>query len=188
MRKNRKQSEDVAQLAARLAGDATMEEAVREEQRATELVSTLEHLRVCRGLRQKDIAERMGISVSAVSRIEDSRDADLRYGDLTGYVDALGMRMALFLEDPALPAAEQIKHCVIRIAKLLKQLADLARECNDDPAIVDGIVRFRGEVLFNFFARYLESEVTSPVFTNASQPQKGNPSAKKQTAQAVTTA
>ena len=157
-----KTKDRIEKMAARLAGDPKMEEAVCQAKGDTAIISALEDLRVRKGLRQKDIADRMKVSVSAVSRLEDSCDADLRYGDIVRYANAMGMKLLLFMEDSDMSAAEQIKHCVLHIAKLLKQLTELAKECDEDSAIVDGIVRFRGEVLFNFFADYLESEIAPP--------------------------
>ncbi len=157
---------EIAQIAAELCGDPSVVEGVMRHAEATAIISTLEDTRVYKGLLQKDIAKRMGVSVSTVSRIEDTPDAELRYGDIVKYADALGMKATLFLEDPSRPAEEQMKHCVFKISELLKQLTELARECPDYSAIVDGIMRFRGEVLFNFFARYLESDRDATVFAS----------------------
>ena len=160
-------------MAAELLGNVAAGEAVQREANATAIVSALEDIRVRKGLRQKDVAERMQVSESTVSRFEDSRDEDVRVGDLVKYADAIGMKLTLFMEDPSLPAAEQIKHCVFVISDLLQRLADLSKEHHDDSAIVDGIARFRGEVLFNFFAEYLKSEErVETVFTNMAQSAK----------------
>ena len=83
MGKNTDKKSDAAKLAAKLAGDATMEQEVARHRQATQLATALEDFRVRKGLRQKDIAARMGVSNSTVSRIEDSLDEDLRLGDLT---------------------------------------------------------------------------------------------------------
>ncbi len=169
---------DIARFTADATGIPELEEMVQKDIRETEITSALEDIRVRKGLRQKDIAEKMGVSVSTVSRIEDSRDADLNYGDLTRYVNALGMTMTLFLEDPSLPAAEQIKRCVFMISDLLKKLTALAENCQNDKAIFDGIVRFQGEVLFNFMRQYAESTLDAPIIiptmpeSMGSQPQK----------------
>jgi len=163
MKKKRNHDFDIARFASEATGNPEMEQAVREQMRETAVVSALEDMRVRKGLRQKDIAERMGVSVSTVSRIEDSPDSALNYGDLVGYVNALGMNMTLFFEEPSLPAAEQIKHCVFLISDLLQKLTTLARECENDPAIFDGIARFQGEVLFNFMFQHAKSSLDSPI-------------------------
>lgn len=161
---------------ARVAADLTerpvaeLERGILEHAEATAIVNALEGIRVRKGLRQKDVAERMKVSESTVSRFEDSRDEDLRVGDLVKYAGAVGMKLTLFMEDPSLPAAEQIKHCVFIISDLLQKLTDLAKKHHDDPAIVNGINAFRSEVLFNFFTQYLKSEErVRTVFTNSPQ-------------------
>ena len=172
MGKNTDKKSDAAKLAAKLAGDATIEQEVARHRQATQLATALEDFRVRKGLRQKDIAARMGVSNSTVSRIEDSLDADLRLGDLTNYAAALGLNLSFFFEEPNLPAAEQIKHCVFKISELLEHLTELAKECNDDQAIVDGIMRFRGEVLFNFMERYVQSDLDCPYVVTSQPPMK----------------
>ena len=169
MGKNTDKKAAAAKLAAKLAGDATMEQEVARHRQATQLATALEDFRVRKGLRQKDIAARMGVSNSTVSRIEDSCDADLRLGDLTNYAAALGLNLSIFFEEPNLPAAEQIKHCVFKISELLEHLTELAKKCDDDQAIVDGIMRFRGEVLFNFLERHVQSDLDYP-YVVTSQP------------------
>ena len=172
MGKNTDKKADAAKLAAKLAGDATMEQEVARHRQATQLATALEDFRVRKGLRQKDIAARMGVSNSTVSRIEDSHDADLRLGDLTNYAAALGLNLSFFFEEPNLPAAEQIKHCVFKISELLEHLTKLAKVCNDDQVIVDGIMRFRGEVLFNFLEHYVQSDLDYPHVVTAQLPTK----------------
>ena len=172
MGKNTDKKTDAAKLAAKLAGDATIEQEVARHRQVTQLTTALEDFRVRKGLRQKDIAEKMGVSNSTVSRIEDSCDADLRLGDLTNYAAALGLNLSIFFEEPNLPAAEQIKHCVFKISELLEHLTELAKECDDDQAIVDGIMRFRGEVLFNFMERYVQSELDCPYVVTSQPPMK----------------
>lgn len=55
------------------------------------VVHFLVQTRVSEGLRQSDIAKAMGVSASTVSRIEDSADADLKYGTILAYMKALGL-------------------------------------------------------------------------------------------------
>ena len=163
MRKNTDKKAD----AAKLAGDATMEQEVARHRQVTQLATALEDFRVRKGLRQKDIAARMGVSESTVSRIEDSLDADLRVGDVAGYAHALGMDLTLFLEDPKLPASERIKYYVIRAADALMHLTKLAKQCHDDNVIVTEIIRFRSEVLLNFLTHYAASEYPAPFVVSA---------------------
>lgn len=63
-------------------------ESARESRR---IVGFLIQTRVTEGLRQCDIARRMGVSASTISRMEDSADAELKYGEIQAYLHALGL-------------------------------------------------------------------------------------------------
>ena len=54
------------------------------------LVDLLVSLRVAKGLTQGELAQAMGVSTSTVSRIEDSRDADIKLGAIMSYLRGLG--------------------------------------------------------------------------------------------------
>ncbi len=93
----------IAQVAAGLSCDASMAECVVKHERATRFVSALADRRARSGLTQKDIAARMGVSVSTISRLEDSCDADVRLGDLISYANAVGINISLLMKDSPLP-------------------------------------------------------------------------------------
>ena len=63
------------------------------------LVSQLFVSRCVQGLSQKDVAEKMGCTQGRISKLEASRDEDLRLGDIQGYAQALGLTTILGLED-----------------------------------------------------------------------------------------
>ena len=159
---NQKHLTQIAQLAADLAGDPSMAESVVKHDRATRFVSALADRRVSSGLTQKDVASRMGVSVSTISRLEDSCDADVRLGDLISYANAVGINVSLLMEDSSLPVAARIKNCVLLVSDGLQHLAKLASQSQGDHDIIDGINRFRGEVLYNFLLRFVESGVVMP--------------------------
>lgn len=153
-----------AQMLADLCGDETLSSAIEKDVRETQLITILMDARARKGLRQKDIAERMGVSVSTVSRMEDSCDADLRFGDILKYMKAIGLKMSMLMDDATDTTTLRIKNCVFMIEDLLRHLTSLARTCDDDPSIVEGISRFRGEVLYNFLMKYKATGEGFPVF------------------------
>ena len=57
--------------------------------------------RVRQNLSQKDVAQKMGVSVSTISRMEDSADVDLRIGDLMRYASILGFKISLMVDNTA---------------------------------------------------------------------------------------
>lgn len=142
---------------AELCGNDMIVKDVEENISKTKFVSALEGIRVRKGMTQKDVAAKMGISVSKVSRFEASADDDLRIGDVKAYMQAIETDVSVALFDKSMPATNQIKHYVFEIERLLRHLTTIAKECGDDSSIVDGISRFRGEVLYNFIIKYVLS-------------------------------
>jgi hypothetical protein len=69
---------------------------------------------------------------------------------LCGISKALGVNMSVLFDDPALPAADLIKHHVFAVHDLLEQLMKLAHTVGVNDAICAKINQFYGEVLFNF--------------------------------------
>jgi DNA-binding XRE family transcriptional regulator len=55
----------------------------------TLLGAHLERLRCDTGLTQADVAKRMGVTQSTVSRLEDSRWQDMKLGELDAYLKAM---------------------------------------------------------------------------------------------------
>lgn len=158
---------------AELCGNDMLVKEVEENISKTKLVSALEEIRVRKGMTQKDVATKMGISVSKVSRFEASEDADLRIGDVKAYMQAIGTEASVALFDKSMPTTNQIKHYVFEIERLLSQLTSIAKDCGDDPSIVDGISRFRGEVLYNFMLKYVLSGKDFPAMA-AKDARRGN--------------
>lgn len=155
---------NVAKIAGELCG-AEMERAVELEERARGMISFLMTERVRRGVTQSEIAKKMGVSVSKVSRMEDSRDADIKLGEISEYASALGLTMSSMFDDSKIDAAARVKMFVLRIASDLEHLTDLAKKSRGDRDLCKGIAEFRGEVLLNFLTRYAKSGAEFPRFT-----------------------
>ena len=137
-------------LAASLTGDPEAVQRVAEHQTKTHFVRTLIDMRVAKKLSQRELAERMCVSASKVCRMEASSDESLNLGDVFLYLRALGMTMSVMFDDPALPAADRIKHHVFAVHDQLERLWELACQVGGDDEIPEKIKQFYGEVLFNF--------------------------------------
>ena len=107
-------------------------------------------MRVEKKLSQRDLAKKMGVGPSKVCRMEACNDKELNLGDVMLYSKALGVNMSVLFDDPALPAADLIKHHVFAVQDLLEQLMKLAHTVGGDDTISAKIKQFYGEVLFNF--------------------------------------
>ena len=158
-----------------LTGDESILQDMEKHRSATRLVALLENERVRKKMTQKDIAERMGVSVSTISRLEDTPDDDLKLGDMKAYMEALGMNMSMMICEETVPSSVRVKHCVFEIQRLLKKLTEYAKNSHGDKELCDAISRFQGEVLFNFLMKYVESGADPTSFFVDVSPKKSNP-------------
>ena len=168
---------------AELCDDDSIVRDVEARMSQTRFVAMLTEARARKGMTQKDIAAKIGTSVSKVSRFEASKDDDLRIGDAKDYLNALDLEASIAFFDKSMPTTSQIKHYIFEIEKLLTHLTSIAKTCDDDRQIVDGISRFRGEVLYNFIIKYMMSGKDFPKLKTAndrSSP-KEEPAQKKAT-------
>lgn len=168
---------------AELCDDDSIVRDVEARMSQTRFVAMLTEARARKGMTQKDIATKIGTSVSKVSRFEASKDDDLRIGDAKDYLNALDLEASIAFFDKSMPTTSQIKHYIFEIEKLLTHLTSIAKTCDDDRQIVDGISRFRGEVLYNFIIKYMMSGKDFPKLKTAndrSSP-KEEPAQKKAT-------
>lgn len=149
-------TEIMANLAAELAEDASAAQLVYEHAADTVLIRTLVAWRTAQKLSQRKLALKMGVSPSKVCRMEAARDADLNWGDIVKYCNAMGVSLSVFFDDPKLPAAERIKHHVQATYTLLQELQALAQKLGDGDDITSKITQFYGEVLFNFTIRFAD--------------------------------
>lgn len=152
------------EMTAELTGNPAMPGLVSDHARKTRIVNSLVEARIRKGMTQKAIAKGLGVSVSAVSRLEDMQDADVRLGDIVNYAGTMGVNVSILMEDAKLATTDRIKNCVVMIAHGLQHLTDLAKKSSDDQDIVDGIRKFRSEVLLNFLLRYNASGEGMPRF------------------------
>ena len=160
---NKEKVNTAAKMAARILHDPNAETRINNDLARSQLIDWLVMERCKHNLSQTDVAKRMGVSVSKISRLEDACDDDLRLGDLKDYASAIDVKMSMFFSDEKLPIADRVKHCVFRVSEMLQHLTELAAESLEDKSLHDEIVRFQGEVLFNFLRQYAQSGAASNV-------------------------
>lgn len=154
-----------ARMAADLLDDPTVEKGIEEHLARRQMMNCLVAERAKANLTLTEVAKRMGVSVSKVSRLEGLEDNAISLGDLKAYSKAIHMKMSLLFANDKVPVADRIKHYVFRIEDMLNHLTALAQSCVDDRTIVDGITRFRAEVLYNFLVKFKETGENLPVFS-----------------------
>src|SRR5262249_24596680 len=106
------------------------------------VVPLLAGMRVSKGLTQKELAQAIGCSQGRISKLETSRDEDLRLGDLLDYTRALDESLWMTIGAPSL--AEHIKLHIRGLRQLFEELVGLAGE---DRAISEGINGFLDGIL-----------------------------------------
>ena len=81
---------DVFTLAASLGYTPKAVAGLRQKGADTQVPAQLEARRQSAGLTHAEVARRMGVTQSTVSRLESDRWQDLRLGELAAYLRALG--------------------------------------------------------------------------------------------------
>lgn len=110
------------------------------------IINLLISLRGARGLTQKDIAARLNCTQSRVSKIENSIDEEIGFGDLREYASALGLTTQIVFMSRKAKTVDRVKFHAMQIKSLVERLAGLAQK---DPAIAKGVSDFFGEAAFN---------------------------------------
>lgn len=162
---NKENNNSAAKMAAKILQDPKAEDRINDGLKKSRLIDWLVMERCKHDMSQTDVAKKMHVSVSKISRLEASCDDDLRLVDLKDYSSAIGVKMSMFFSDEKLPIADRVKHCVFRISEMLQHLTKLATESVEDKNLHDEIIRFQGEVLFNFLRQYAQSGAASNVLS-----------------------
>lgn len=105
----------------------------------------LARLRQKSGLTQEDMANRLKVTQSAISKLESSLDDDLTIREITEYARATGQRISLLFGKP-FTHVEAVKLHACGIKSHLEQLASLANQ-NDE--LEKEIKGFFSEAFFN---------------------------------------
>ncbi len=118
------------------------------------LVQSMIDARHDAGYSQRELARRSGLSAAKICRMESGDDSSLRMADIKAYLAGIGYTMNIMLDNESLDVALRIKQHVMSVGRELEKLSALAQQDPSDRMLVDGITKFRGEVLFNFMIRY----------------------------------
>jgi transcriptional regulator with XRE-family HTH domain len=114
----------------------------------TKITRRLAEMRLLAGLSQEQMAERLGCTQSAVSKLESGRDEDLTIAVIRDYAKETGDRVGLLFGKP-LNHVEAIKAHAFGIRERLTKLASLAHEDED---LEKEIQAFFGEAFFNILS------------------------------------
>jgi transcriptional regulator with XRE-family HTH domain len=124
---------------------AEVKERVSDIERNTRLVQMISELRVRAGLTQEEMAKKLDLSQSQVSKIEHGRDEDLTIAVLRAYSDATGGRIGVVIGKP-LSHVESVKAYALGMRD---HMLALARMANEHEEMERDIKAFFGEAFFN---------------------------------------
>jgi len=129
--------------------DSDVIEAVDEALDRQRIMRQLMANRAALGLSQNDVAESMGCTQSRISKMENSADDDLRFGDLRQYAHVVDCELKAGIRPKHLEPAEEVKCLAFAVNERLSRMADLAQS---DDKISAGVARFFFEAFVNFSA------------------------------------
>ena len=92
--------------------------------------------------------------------METSSDADLNFGTLVSYADALSLRIEITFVAKDATAVDRVKHHAFTIKRLTDHLAHL---CLSDETIAKGVSRFFCEAAFNLLHMLQDSAKKLPL-------------------------
>jgi transcriptional regulator with XRE-family HTH domain len=145
-----KQYDNVSDLIGDLIEDGALANQIRQEIGEQRLSTALFTMRTHQGMTQTDVAEKIGCSQSAVSKLEHATEDQITVGDLVRYSSALGLNLSIrFTKN--MTAVESVKHHFFQIKEHLDRLRDLA---GDDGDMKRGVDRFYNEFLANVLRLY----------------------------------
>jgi transcriptional regulator with XRE-family HTH domain len=122
-----------------------VQERVKELENETRVALQLAKLRQAAGITQEEMAKNLGVTQSAVSKLESGIDADITLGEIKGYARAMQQRIGMMFGKP-LNHVESVKCHALSIRHHLEGLAKIA---DRDEEMQTHIQAFFGEAFFN---------------------------------------
>lgn len=135
----------VRELLKETGSDPETSERVAKMERESRLVGVLISLRQQANLTQQQMAKKLNVTQSAISKLESSKDEELTLENLRKYSEATGQRLIVNIGKP-LNHVEAVKYHAFGIKDQLGALARMARQ---DGELEQSIQAFFGEAFFN---------------------------------------
>jgi len=155
----KKQYSSVSEVLRDAAPDKAFLKEFDEHIAERQLIKRLIALRAARGLSQRDIAEKIGCTQSRLSKLENSKDADIKLGDLREYAAAVGCELLVGPLPRDMKPTYKVK---CHTAAIMKSMDDLAHLAKSDKEIAEGVGDFFHELVVNFVLRLRDSAKRLP--------------------------
>ena len=111
------------------------------------LIKELLALRAVRGLSQREVADFIGCSQGRISKLENAKDADVRFGDLRAYAKAVECDLVAQPIPHDMKPVDKAKGLAFAIKRHMDDLAQLAKT---DERIAAGVAGFFHELFVHF--------------------------------------
>jgi transcriptional regulator with XRE-family HTH domain len=137
-----------ASVADLMKGEEISEEIQRKVSdlaKETRIADCLVLMRLDAGLTQADMAKTMGLSQSAISKLEAKADDEITMGEIRAYAKSTNQRIAIHFGKP-MNHVEAVKHHAFCIKERLESLAEIAQKYEEIQGEIKG---FFGEAFFN---------------------------------------
>lgn len=141
----------VSELLKATTGNKEKAKSFEELLNSSTIVRSLIRKRARAGMTQKEVASLMGVTQSAVSKIETSFDCDLTLGEIARFSHAVDSPMTLQI-GPPISLVQSVKSHAFAMKADLEKLAALACENEEDSDFDKNIANFFGEAGFNLMA------------------------------------
>jgi transcriptional regulator with XRE-family HTH domain len=161
------QHRSVSDMVRDLSEDRAFAEEFANRLSERQLIKVLTVLRTRAGLSQQELAERLQCTQSKVSKLESSKDADVRLGDLMNYTGAVGYGLRVFLVPKGQKIVDEVKMHACVISRLLDRLVKLAGEGG---VMTRAVARFLGEATFNLTRLVKEAAAGLPALAEEPSP------------------
>lgn len=144
-----KTNSSIAEMLEDIGVDKAFVDSVNEAIAARELVDQMIILRHRAGLTQGQMAEMMGVSQSAISKLERSPDSEVTLDQIAKYLSATKQKMYVTILPEEENIVGEVKYFVHMIKERLDQLVEIANGQPHDTSISQGINNFWGELAIN---------------------------------------
>lgn len=131
---------------------------VKELECETRVADHLARLRQAAGITQEEMAKILGVTQSAISKLESAKDVDLTLGEIRGYARATDQRIGLAFGKP-LTHVQSVKCHAMAMKQDLEELAQIANRHDELEKDIQG---FFGEAFFNILTILAECSEKLP--------------------------
>lgn len=144
-----------------LEKDGTSEEVRKEAQslsQGTHMTKTLARMRIEAGFTQEQLAAKIGVTQSCISKLESGNDEDITLKTLVDYSTVTDNSMGICIGKQMTPF-EAVRYHALEMRSKLRELAHLANKEEDLETVIQG---FFGEAFFNIMHFFTECQNALP--------------------------